>query len=220
MEENDKSISYGWIIGIIVLLIIIGAYVYAKSRGTLATNHPEESGQISPSPSPSATGIEIDTMNWKTYSNDKIGLTFKYPEELASNMSEEGEENSVIESPPRREHSYQHYTIRMHTGATEVHVEYFSKGAKLTYNDFLTGEWGHEKDAIYERISLDGKDATKFVYDVEKNGKGEIDPHKNIQIGVQTPNGGFYVITLSTSQVNQDFKIAIFNAFLETITIS
>lgn len=60
---------------LLFVLVIGGAYYFGKQKGSIST-------VTQSSPSPLASIPTNETANWKTYSNNKYGFSFSYPEEF------------------------------------------------------------------------------------------------------------------------------------------
>jgi hypothetical protein len=105
MEEtaNKSGMSAGMVIGITVIVAIVfggGAYAYVnnkaeKEKKDLNAQITELQSQVSsakiaatttPSASTSATTTD-ETAGWKTYTNDKYGFSFKYPQTWSESNS-------------------------------------------------------------------------------------------------------------------------------------
>lgn len=69
-------------IPIIILLVVVVLGVvgyFAFTKGYLSVNLPKPSASVIPSALPNTSTTSDPTENWKTYSDDLHGITFKYP---------------------------------------------------------------------------------------------------------------------------------------------
>ena len=221
-KNNDREII---MTGILALIIIGGSWYYLEHNPqTKIRSNQNSAAQIlaeskHANSTTTAADISIDTSNWETYKNDLYGFSFKYPQELAGNISEEDQSAKSIIDPPRKENNYDHFVVKLLAGNTEISVEYYGKKNKLTFDDFIHGPWGHATTDIPKNITIDNISGIEFEYDTSINGKRNSVPRKNIQVGLEHPNGGFIVINFGTPREESEFAVKIFNTSLETFRV-
>lgn len=90
-QPQGGSSTMKWLLIILVIIIVLGggywAYVkYGKTSATTSTTSPSPATSLKVSPSTSAavspTAYSTVPADWKTYTNEQFGFSFKYPSEL------------------------------------------------------------------------------------------------------------------------------------------
>lgn len=74
---RQKGFAPVIILLVVLLLGVLGYFAFTK--GYVSVNLPKPSASVIPSPIPSPSSSTDPTANWKTYSDDLHGITFKYP---------------------------------------------------------------------------------------------------------------------------------------------
>lgn len=91
------------LIGFVAVGAIVGAFYFGKQFGTKSQQPSSQSSQNTPLPAPD------ETTGWKTYTNTKYGLSFKYPADWTPNGPNDPKDNSFgITSPEAIEYHKTH----------------------------------------------------------------------------------------------------------------